>query len=90
MGSGGGIVRKAVASSYQGIWLQKIWRDLYMSTMQLPLGLRLPKSPRGPLQRLLTGVVCGGQPGLLPLCFVSEFGAPGGLIIGLLFSSETC
>lgn len=42
------------------------------------------KKLMGALQRLLTAVVCGGQPGLLPLCFVSAFGAPGGLIMGLL------
>lgn len=28
------------------------------------------KKPMGPLQRLLTAVVCRGQPGLLPLCFI--------------------
>lgn len=46
MSSGGGVVRKAAASSYQGTRLLKIWRDLHMSTVQLPVGLRLPKSPR--------------------------------------------
>lgn len=45
MSSGGGIVRKAGASSYQGTRLLKIWRGLHVSTVPLPVCLRLPKSP---------------------------------------------